>query len=209
MVRGGQEFQESDEHLHDAIVDRAIEIAEDVGWENVRLHDVADTLGISLAEISMRFRDLDAIADAWFRRARSAMLAPTDDEFVGLPANSRLKILMLRWFDALAPRRRVTVEMLAAKMWPFHPHHWAPMVFNLSRTILWLRDAAGLTIKAPRRQAEEVGLTMLFLATLSVWARDDSIGQERTRQFLDKRLGEADLLMWTLCRGRREKRETG
>ena len=102
---------------------------------------------------------------------------------------------MLRWFDALAPRRDVTAQMLAAKMWPFHPHHWVPMIFDLSRTILWLRDAAALDATPPRRQVEEVGLSALFLATLAVWARDDTAGQERTRRFLSRRLGAADRVM--------------
>jgi hypothetical protein len=85
--------------------------------------------------------------------------------------------------------------MLAGKMWLFHPHHWVPLIFNLSRTILWLRDAAVLDARSPRRELEEVGLTWLFLLTLLVWAGDDSEGQARTRRFLRGRLADADVLM--------------
>jgi hypothetical protein len=92
-------------------------------------------------------------------------------------------------------------------MWPFHPHHYVPMVFNLSRTIQWLRDAAGLDAGGRRRQIEEIGLTGLFLATLAVWARDDTPGQERTRRFLDRRLARADMLMAVACRRRRRERQ--
>lgn len=207
MVGDQQKSEKPNEELTDAIVDAAIKIAEEQGWDSVRLRDVANALGISLAEVGVHFRDLDAVADAWFDRARKAILAPVDQEFEALPANGRLKVLMLRWFDALAPWRRVAAEMLAAKMWPFHPHHWVPMIFNLSRHILWLRDAAALDMTPPRRQMEEIGLTMLFLGTLTVWVRDESIGQEHTRQFLDRRLGEADFVMSTVCRGRRKERE--
>ena len=51
----------------------------------------------------------------------------------------------MRWFDALAPHREVTDQMLREKLYASHPHHWAPMIFNLSRTIHWLRDAARLS----------------------------------------------------------------
>ena len=114
---------------------------------------------------------------------------------------------MLRWFDALTPHRRVTAEMLAAKMWVFHPHHYVPMVFSLSRLIQWLRDAAGLDAAGRRRQLEESGLTVLFLATLAVWCRDESEGQERTKAFLRRRLERADAVMTRLFGTATQERE--
>jgi AcrR family transcriptional regulator len=195
------------EELAARIVDTAIAMAEEEGWDNVRLRRVADALGITLAELGRHFRDLDAVADAWFARARAAMLAPLEPEFAGLPARERLKILIWRWFDALAPHREVTVQMLRTKMWPYHPHHYVPMIFNLSRTIQWLRDAAGLDAGGRRRQIEEIGLTGHFVATLAVWSRDETLGQERTRRFLDRRLARADMLMTVACRRRRREPE--
>ncbi|MFQ5984609.1 MAG: hypothetical protein ACE5LL_03730 [Alphaproteobacteria bacterium] len=182
----------SGERLAERIVDTAIHMAEEVGWNNLRLRLIAERLGISLSELSVHFRDLDAVADAWFRRARSAMLAPAEEGFAELPARERLHRIMMRWFDALAGHRRVTAEMLATKLYPSHPHHWVPLIFNLSRTIQWVRDAAGLDAGGGRRQVEEVGLTLLFLATLAVWVRDDTPDQERTRRFLDQGLAAAD-----------------
>jgi len=194
--------------LRDQIVDTAIDLAEEVGWDNVRLRVVAERLGVTLADIGAHFRDLDAVADAWFGRARAAMLAPVDAEFATLPARERIRWLMMRWFDALSPHREVTAQMLMAKMWPVHVHHWVPMIFNLSRTILWLRDAAGLDAGGVRRQIEEIGLTNLFLATLCIWSRDDTEGQERTRRFLTRQLALADTLMATAFRRRRPSADT-
>jgi AcrR family transcriptional regulator len=184
--------------LEDRVVDAAIAMAEEVGWENVRLRIVAERLDIPLADLASHFRDLDAVANAWFRRARQQMLDPVPPEFGVLPARQRLETLLLRWFDAASAHRRVSVQMLAGKLWPFHPHHWVPLIFDLSRTILWLRDAAALDAGSPRRELEEVGLTWLFLFTLLVWANDDSERQARTRRFLRKRLADADALMTLL-----------
>lgn len=184
--------------LEERVVDAVITLAEEVGWENVRLRIAAERLDVSLAEIGSRFRDLDVVADAWFARARQAMLAPVPPEFASLPARQRLETLLLRWFDATSTHRRISVQMLAGKLWPFHPHHWVPLIFNLSRTILWLRDAAALDARSPRRELEEVGLTWLFLFTLFVWAGDESEGQARTRRFLQRRLADADVLMTLL-----------
>ncbi len=182
------------------ILDTALDIAEEAGWGSLRLRDVAARVKIPLAEVRRHYRDTDAIANAWFGRALDAMLAPVPRGFHRLPATARLEGMMLRWFDALAPHRRVTAEMLAAKMWVFHPHHYVPMVFSLSRLIQWLRDAAGLDAAGRRRQVEETGLTVLFLATLAVWCRDETEGQERTRAFLARRLERADAAMARLFR---------
>jgi hypothetical protein len=69
------------------------------------------------------------------------------------------------------------------------------MIFSLSRLIQWLREVALLEAGGRRRQVEEVGLTLLFLATLRVWLADSSEDQEDTRRFLRRRLERADRWM--------------
>jgi AcrR family transcriptional regulator len=184
-----------DPDLADRIVDAALALAGEAGWDGVRLRLVARSLGIGMDELGRHYRDLDAVADAWFARAWAAMLAPVPADFADWPNDRRLATLMLRWFDALAPHRRVSAQMLATKLWPFHPHHWVPMIFNLSRTIQWWRDAAGLDAGGARRAGEEIGLTWLFLATLAVWSTDETPGQRRTRRFLEDRLRDARPLL--------------
>lgn len=194
-----------DDDLGARVLDEALALAEERGWQAVRLCDVADRLGISADRIPDHYRDLDGVADAWFGRGLRAMLAPKGPGFADRPARQRIEACMLAWFDALAPHRKVTMQMLCGKMHPSHPHHWVPMVFNLSRTIHWLREAALLPARygTRRAQIEEVGLTALFVATLRVWGRDDTDGQERTRRFLRARLDTADRILGRLCPPRR------
>lgn len=181
--------------LEQRIVDAALDLAEEVGWDGLRLRRVADRLDVPLADVLVHYRDLDAVADAWFRRAWAAILAPPPGDFAERPARERLHLMIMRWFDALAPHRNVTSQILAAKLYPSHPHHWAPLAFNLSRSIHWLREAALLDATGRRRQMEEVGLSALFLVTLAFWRRDDTPDQARTRRFLTRRLADADRLM--------------
>jgi AcrR family transcriptional regulator len=182
-------------NLADRILETALAQAEEESWGAVRLRKVAGALNIPLADVLDHYRDLDAVANAWFRRAWTAMLQPPPGGFAEQPARERIEIVMMRWFDALAPHRRVTGQMLAAKMWCAHPHHWVPAIFNLSRTIQWVREAAMLDATGRRRQMEEIGLTALFLATLRMWLRDETDGQERTGVFLRRRLADADRLL--------------
>lgn len=182
-------------NLPTRIVDTAVALAEEVGWDAVRLSEVAERLKLSMAELTGHYRDKDAVADAWFTRARDAMLATPPKDFTALPAETRVHQLMMRWFDALADHREITGQMLREKLHPPHPHHWVPMIFNLSRTIQLLRDAARLEARGRRRQAEEIGLSALFLATLRFWLRDDSPDQAETRAYLGRRLARGDRLL--------------
>jgi AcrR family transcriptional regulator len=177
--------------LQAAILDSALAIAEEKGqWSAVRLHDVADRLQISPSQVLDPYRDLDSVADAWFLRALKAMVAPKPADFMREPAWRRIEICLLAWFDALAPHRRVTAQMLRGKLHLPHLHHWVPMIFNLSRVIHWLREAAQLSAPygTPRASREEITLTAVFVAALMVWTGDDSEGQADTRAFLRREL---------------------
>ena len=183
--------------LRDRIIDSALAIAEEDagGWYDLRLHLVARRLGLPLEAVLERFRDADAIADAWFARALRDMVRDGPGRDIdALPPSARVHAALMRWFDAQAAHRRVVGAMIGAKLHPSHPHHWVPMVFSLSRLIHWALDAPRLDARGLPRQAEEVGLTLVFLRALRVWLGDASPGQERTRAFLRRNLGWLDRL---------------
>jgi AcrR family transcriptional regulator len=169
--------------LADRIVDAAIELAEERGWDQVRLYLVAERLGIGLGEIGRQFRDLDAIANAWFGRARNALLRTPPAALEGRPPE-RLHAAVTAWLDALAAHRTVTLQMLDAKLYPSHPHHWVPMIFDLSRLMHDFLDVARIASTGRRRQLAEVGMTAIFLATLRDWRGDPELAAERLQQRL-------------------------
>jgi AcrR family transcriptional regulator len=176
------------------IVAAALAIAAEQGWDHVRLHAVAERAGLSLAELGGRYRDVDAIANAWFRAARQAMLAAPAGELEGLPVDERIALVLDRWLDHLAPHRGVAGEILRLKLHPSHPHHWVPLVFDLSRLVHDVLDAGRVEGAGRRRQAQEIGLTLIVLATLGDWLRDGSPGQQRTKERLKRRLAVAGRL---------------
>jgi AcrR family transcriptional regulator len=186
----------------DRIVDAAIALAEERGWENVRLYLVAERLGIGLGEIARHFRDLDAVANAWFERARQTLMRVAPTSLAGQPPPERLHTAMMTWFDALAAHHAVTIQMLDAKLYPSHPHHWVPMIFDLSRLMHDFLDVARIASTGRRRQLAEVGLTLIFLATLRDWRRRP----ERASERLSRRLLVADRRLAKLSQGRNLRR---
>ncbi|WP_135466130.1 TetR/AcrR family transcriptional regulator [Crenalkalicoccus roseus] len=176
------------------ILDMAMQVAEEAGWHDLRLRVVAERLGLPLGAVLEAYRDADAVADAWFARALRAMLAEPGPGFAALPPSRRAAAVLGRWFEAQAAHRRVAGEMILTKLWPSHPHHWVPMVFSLSRLIHWVREAARLDAGGLQRQAEEVGLTLVFLRALPVWLCDAGREQGRLRAFLARNLRWLDRL---------------
>lgn len=183
------------------IVDAALELADERGWDAVRLHDVAARLGLGLKRVYDLYPDLDAVAEAWLRRADLAMLAAAERaDFAALPPPERLQAALVAWFGALGTRRRILRAVLAYKLVPAHLHLQAALVVATSRRVQWLREAALLDARGPRKSVEEFGLTALFVAALVVWLGDTTPEIERTRRFLERRLAAADQVMARLFR---------
>lgn len=177
----------------DAIIDAALLRAEQTSWEAVRLHDVASVLAVPLTEVHAHFREKEEIVEAWFDRADNIMLQQAaKEEFRGLPTRQRLEQVMMAWFDALARHRRVTRQMIWNRLEPGHIHFQLNGVFRVSRTVQWMREAAGCDAKLPWRALEETALTSIYLAAFTYWLRDDSQESIRTRNFLARQFQHAE-----------------
>jgi AcrR family transcriptional regulator len=181
--------------LEERAVEAALAIAAERGWDQVRLDAIATATGLPLVEIGRRFRDVDAVANAWFVQARLAMLAVPREAFADRPAGERIALAFNRWLDALAPHRRIAAEIIRHKLYPSHPHHWVPLLFDLSRLVHDLLDVAQVEGSGRLRQAQEIGLTGITLHTLADWLQDESPGQGRSRDRLRQRLARAGHLV--------------
>ncbi|MDN5934972.1 MAG: TetR/AcrR family transcriptional regulator [Nitrosospira sp.] len=179
----------------DQIVDTAVELGEQKSWEAVRLHDVAVALGITLDEVRAHFREKEDIVDAWFERADSAMLkAGQASDFSYLTPRQRLHRLIMIWLGAFYPYRKTTRQMIYGKLEPGHIHIQVPGLMRVSRTVQWMREAAGRDATYVRRALEESGLTTIYLATFFYWMKDNSAGSTRTSRFLEGCLSVAENL---------------
>ncbi|MFL6650916.1 MAG: TetR/AcrR family transcriptional regulator, partial [Sulfurifustaceae bacterium] len=110
-----------------------------------------------------------------------------------LPPSDRIARSLDTWLAALAPHRRVTRQMILGKLEPGHLHYQLRRLLRVSRTVQWLREAAGRTSVLPRRAIEEAGLTAIYLATFARWMYDESPGAASTAAFLRRQL---DVVAW-------------
>lgn len=177
------------------IIDTALTLGAERGWDGVHLHDLAARLDISLADIARHFSGKDAIAEAWFERADAALLAaPEAPGWQLLSPRERLQRAILAWLHELSPHRQLAAEMLRYKLQPEHVHLQVQGALRVSRTVQWIREAALLPATGWRRECEEAALTAIYLSTFACWLRDDSPGASRSRSLLDRLLARAEWL---------------
>lgn len=199
MAKGASDTAEREQDS--VVVAAALALAAEEGWEQVRLATIAERTGLPLVLIADRFRDVDAVANAWFMAARRVVYAVPFASMVEHGADVRLATLMEAWLDHLQPYRTVAIEIIRAKLHPSHAHHWVPLVFDLSRLVHDFLDAARVPGRPPLRPAQEVALTAMTLAMLNDWARDDTVDAATTKTQLRRRLARAGALAAQLCRG--------
>lgn len=179
--------------LANQILDTALSLAQSSSWEKIHLYMIAQELEISLDQIRQNYPEKDDLVEAWFDRADSAVLniRPYPD-FINLSAHERLHQVMMTWFEALASHRRITGEMLLYKLEFGHIHLQALGVMRISRTVQWFREAARIDTTSLRRVLEEIGMTTIYLMSFARWLNDDSPGFNKTREFLDQLLLNAE-----------------
>ena len=178
--------------MKDDIVDAALELAESSSWEGVRLHHIAQRLGISLEQVRREFREKEEIVDAWFDRADQVMLESIQSEATDDVVQEELIYLaMMCWLDALQKYRKPTRQMILNKFELGHIHYQVSGAMRVSRTVQWMREAVGLEDELPWRAFSEAGLTTIFLTTFFYWMFDSSEQSEKTKDFLKRRLKSA------------------
>jgi AcrR family transcriptional regulator len=178
------------------ILETAVGLAEKSSWEAVRLHQVAQTMGIRLDDVRRCFREKDDLIDAWFDQADDAVLKLSDcGKLAQLSPRERLFHLIMAWLDALEAHRQVSRQMILAKLEPGHLHIQIPAVMRVSRTVQWVREGAGLEDAGTRRAVLETAVTGLYLAAFACWMSEDTSGSPHTRRLLDSLLARAEAIM--------------
>lgn len=182
-----------DPGLAQRILDVALALGEQNGWDALHLYQIARAMDIPLADIQQHYGQKDALAEAWFTRADAALLAMAETPgWLELSVRQRLAHALFAWLGALSPHRRLTAAMLGYKFQPEHLHLQLCGLLRISRTVQWLRETACLPSVGWRREMEEVALTGIYLSTFMCWLYDDTPGAVRTHAWLERMLAKAE-----------------
>lgn len=181
--------------IADKILDKALALAAESSWENVRLQQVADALDIGLEDMRQHYRQKDDLAEALFDRADQAVLTESNSaEFKRLCGRDRVRKAIMTWLVALAPHRHAVIDIFKYKLEPGHIHFQVLGVLRVSRTVQWILEATGSRTSHLSRIMEEVGTTGVYLTTLVYWLTDRSEDFCKTNDFIGKLLSNSEKL---------------
>lgn len=167
----------------DLMVDAAFALAAERPWRELSLREIAEASGLSFAEAYRHCPSKQSILEAFLRRIDAAVLAegPVSDEEGS--ARDRLFDVLMRRFDALQPYRKALASILLDQ--PREPVSALAGLAGLQRSMGWMLETAGLDAGGLRGQLRVQGLTLIYLATLRTWLRDDSMDLAKTMAALD------------------------
>lgn len=174
---------------YQAILQQAMQLAEQSSWEALRLRDIAKAMNLSLLDIQQHFQQKDDLVDAWFDLADQAMLSCQQrPDFEHSSAQDKLQTAIMQWLNALAAHRQITRQMLYYKLEPGHVHLQAAALLRLSRTVQWLRELADLKAQNLTRIEQELFLSALFSSTFVRWLTTKESASRSAQQWLQRGL---------------------
>ena len=178
-------------------LDAALTLAATTGWRDMTLRDVAQASGVTMVQLHAVYRSKDAILDAFVRRIDETVLAGDSEDLDGEPAKDRLFDVMMRRFDALNPHKAAVCSVIRASSCDVSTG--VGSLCRMMGSMRWMLEAAGIDSSGLMGRLRAKGLALVYLDAMRTWMKDDSQDMAATMSVLDKRLGQADELVASLC----------
>lgn len=173
------------------IIDAALELAAIEGWSGLSMARIAEAAGLTLADFHAAFPSKGCLLDAFIRRIDDQVLAAGSAD-ADEAARDRLFEVLMRRFDALAPRKAAVAAILRDVVDPTVGLVGLPA---LARSMAWMLEAAGLSSAGLGGLVRVQGLLLVYADAVRVWLRDDTPDMARTMAALDKGLRRAESLV--------------
>ncbi len=171
------------------VVQVALQLAQDLGWDRVTLHDIAQESGYTLGQIYEEFCDKTDILVALGRMIDRRVLdgISLDDS---MAARDQLFDILMDRFDVLNDYRDGIIAILQS--FRYDPKQAVISMPHLCRSMSWMLEAAGIETGGYKGAIKVAGLTGVYLKVLKTWKTDDSPDLSKTMAELDKNLGRAE-----------------
>ncbi len=187
----------------DSIPAVTLDLVTERGWRGLSLAEIADRAHVPLPDVVAVFPGKAAILDAYLRSIDARMVAGELD--LTDPARERLFEVLMRRFEAMAPRRSALATILRESGDdPLLLVHGAG---RLAATMALALETAGLSSSGMKGVIRIKGLAAAYLYALRAFIRDDSADLGATMAALDRALGRIDTLARLIFAGRRSKED--
>lgn len=180
------------------ILDAALDLAAERGWNRVTLADVALRARLPLPEVYGQFRSKAAILEAWMDQLDHAMIAGDVEE--GVSTRDRLFDVVMRRLDAMNRHKQAVLAIL--RDGGGDPYAALCGARRMLRTFALMLEAAGISTSGLSGLARVEGMGWVYLYVLRAWLRDDTADLSHTMAVLDKALRRSEAVARMIWPGR-------
>src|SRR5262249_22057331 len=153
--------------------------AEAKPWSSVTLLDIAESAGVSLAELRELFASKTEILVAFMRSIDDEVLVKATKRRNDQSPRDRLFEVIMSRFDALAPHKAALRSISRSGV----PD--PTLLCSLLTSLHWMLQAAGIGTDGLNGSLKVAGLTSVYGSVFRTWLDDTDAGLARTMARLD------------------------
>lgn len=175
------------------VVDALMALAAEHRWSDIRLDEIADKAGLSLADLRDLFPSKGAILGAFIRRIDRIVLEGKPDDLDEADARDRVLDLMTRRFEALFPFRDALLSIRPA----FEGDLLGLFALNQQGLNSWryLLTSVGIDTEGPLGMLRVQGAVLVSARTLPVFLGEDDPTLPKTMAALDRELQRGERIL--------------
>ncbi|MBI1301869.1 MAG: TetR family transcriptional regulator [Alphaproteobacteria bacterium] len=183
--------KKKDENPKAQIVQAALDLAVERGWEQTSLRDIAEKAGLSLTELFDHVEDKTDILVLLGRQIDRKVIenmSPTLSEESVI--RDRLFDVMMDRYDALNDHREGIKAILES--FKYDPKQAVISLPHLCRSMAWMMEGAGIDTNGISGAVKVTGLTGIYVKVLKTWMEDETSDLSKTMAALDKALERSE-----------------
>ncbi len=178
-----------------------LDLLRDQPFESIGPADIADSAGLSLADLRAEFGSPLSILAAHIKEVDREVLAAPDADMADESPRERLFDVLMRRLDILEPHKDAIRSLMRSV--PCNPGLALALNALAVQSQQWMLTAAGIGASGPKGMMRAQGLAMMFANVLRTWVDDDDEGHARTLAALDRELARGQRfagMLDDLCR---------
>ena len=180
------------ERTKQRILDRALELFREHGYDATTMRMVADAAEVSLGNAYYYFASKDQLLQAFYREVHEAHIAATTPRLAkARTLRDRLLATMLAKLDVIEPYHHFSALMFrtaADPESPLNPFHPAGVDIAKEGEALFAEVIAGSNTKVPKDLAAELPrlLWTYSMGVVLYWIHDRSRGRAKTKRLIER-----------------------
>lgn len=178
------------------IVEAALALAAEQGWDYITLRDISTRSGIGFPLLREEIDDKGDVLVIFGRMIDRKVFENMSKIDEDSSPRDRIFDLMMERYDVLNDYRDGVVSIVES--FKYDPKQAVICLPHICKSMAWMLEAAGIETVGVKGAMKVAGLSGIYLKVLRVWVQDDGVDLPKTMAALDKALGKAESWAETL-----------